>query len=83
MTAVRCVVNYARVVGVRRYAEVSCRYGGGQTARWHGGVVVVHQVAHGGTVVSRWLTRWHGGTVVSQWRTRWHGGTVVARGRTR
>ena len=38
LTAVRCV-------GVRRYADVSCRYDGG---------TVADQVA-------RWWTRWHGG----------------------
>ena len=60
ITAVRCV-------GVRRYADASCRYGGGTAARWqtrwHGGapgdtvVRLFHGGAPGGTVVSRCRTR--------------------------
>ena len=80
-------------MGVRRYADVSCLYGGGPTARWHGGVVVVHQVArwHCGVSVAHQVARWHCsvslapqvawwhgiGTVAHQ-VTRWHGGGTGA-----
>ena len=58
---VRCVVKYARCVGVLRYADVSnvtCRYDGGTLPRWR-------TRCHGDTVAAWWwqVARWDSGTV--------------------
>ena len=75
LTNVRCVVKYARCVGVRRYADVSkvtCRYDDGTLSRWR-------TRCHGDTVAAWWwqVGRWDGvagGSVGGC--GRWHGETV-------
>ena len=78
LTAVRCVVKYAIWVGVRRYADVSCRYGGGTATQWHVGVSIAHQVTrrHGGVSLAHQVARWCLGGEPDNKVAGWcHGGT--------
>ena len=91
LTNVRCVVKYARYVGVRRYADVpkvTCRYDGGTLPRWR-------TRCHGDTVAAWWWQndRWNsvaGVTVKrcgrchnwTEWQVpRWDGVAVATVGR--